>query len=120
MWYCRWRNYIEQNNQGYCPHCGAKVMDFLGPSSNKKANFKNVLGYSLDSGKKGDITLLSECPKCFERSYFHVSPDWIEYYPWLKNIDTNKVLKGKARKAELRKAKETCDGIYSALGRKIK
>ena len=120
MWYCRWRDYIEQNCQGTCPHCSAKVMDFLGPNSEKRANFKNVLGYSLDSIKKGEITLLSECPKCFEKSYFHISPDWIEYYPWLKNIDTNKVLKGKARKAELQKAKEPTEEKFSALGRKIK
>lgn len=104
MWYMKWRNYVEQNNQGVCPHCDAKVMDFLGPRSRLKSNFKNVLGYSLDSIKKDNITLLLECPECFEKSYFHVCPVWIKHYPWLKNIDTNKVLKGKARERECKKA----------------
>jgi ssDNA-binding Zn-finger/Zn-ribbon topoisomerase 1 len=122
MWYMRWRGYIEQNHQGTCPHCGAHVMDFLKSKSGGRteADFKNVLGYSLDSIKKGEITILLECLECFEKSYFHIWPYWIKDYPWLRNIDTGKVLTGRARTMEFKKAmRGTEKGSFSALGRRL-
>ena len=92
MW-CDWRGYPEETSQGHCPNCNAITFPFYLKWTGKtflgrtKKDFKNVLGYSMDCRKKDNIILLLECPKCFEKSYFHVPTYWIEDYgKWLKEF----------------------------------
>ena len=94
MWFFKWQGYPEQNYQGKCPYCNYEMFEFLKQDYRKERtekDFKNVIGYSLDSNKNTrgkEIIILLECPKCFEKSYFHVDKSWIEDYgKWLKNID---------------------------------
>ena len=72
-----WDSYIRQESQGYCEYCGYEFVRFLGRERNKPENFTHCLGFGSSNipGRDKVITIF-DCPKCFEKTYFHVSENW--------------------------------------------
>ena len=54
----------------FCPFCYPDFVDL---------GVKNVIGYSTDN--VGYVVEVSECPKCFEKSYHHLG-DFHSYDIW--------------------------------------
>ena len=73
-----WNSFIRQDCQGRCTYCGYDFVNFVGREKNQPDNFKYCLGFgSSNIPGRDKLIILYECPECFEKTYFHVSKDWL-------------------------------------------